>query len=243
MEVISLKIPLHKQIEQDILKKIQSNEYEENKTIPTEIELSKTYNVSRPTIRQAIQSLVDEGYLEKRKKRGTIVKNSKIEQGFISQIESFNSEIYKKGMFPNTKVLTFTKIPASKEVSENLNVKEGYPVYKLIRLRFVKEKPVVFVTTFIPYDLLPEIGLVDFSKHSLYATFKEMGHPIHSVSRKLEIILADESVSYLLDVQENAPLFYFHTRGFTKNRTPIEYSIAKYRGDSNYFTFEISSPK
>ena len=85
------------------------------------------------------------------------------------------------------------------------------------------------------------LHLIDFSQHSLYATFKEMGHPIQSASRKLEITTADETISYLLDISENDPLFYFHTQGFTENQIPIEYSIAKYRGDINYFVFEISS--
>jgi len=237
-----MNIPLHKQIEQDILKKIKSGEYPENETIPTEIELSDVYGVSRPTIRQAVQSLVNEGYLEKRKKRGTLVKRSKIQQDFTRHVESFDSELYRKGLSPRTKVLNFTTTTATEEVAKNLNLNESDLVYKLTRLRFAEDKPVVFVTSFIPYQILPDLHQVDFSKHSLYATFREMGYPIHSVSRKLEITMADETASYLLDVQENDPLFYFHTRGFTKNRLPIEYSIAKYRGDINSFVLEISKP-
>ena len=236
-----MKIPLHKKIEQDIRKRIKSGEYVENETIPTEMELSDAYGVSRPTIRQAIQSLANEGYLEKRKRRGTIVKKPKIQQEFTRYIESFDSEVYRKGMFPKTKVLTFAKTSATKEVAENLNLNAGDPVYKLTRLRFAEDKPVVFVTSFIPYHILPDLNQIDFSKHSLYATFKEMNHPIHSASRKLEITTADETISCLLDIEENDPIFYFHTQGFTENRLPIEYSIAKYRGDINYFVFEISN--
>lgn len=236
-----MKEPLHKKIELDILNKIKSNEYAVDEVIPTEMELSLFYNVSRPTVRQAIQSLVNEGYLEKRKKRGTIVKNPKLKQEFTRFIESFDSEVYRKGMFPKTHVLSFTTATASEEVADNLNINRGDPVYKLIRLRFAEDKPVVFVTSFIPCHLLPDLDQVDFSKQSLYATFTEMGYPIQSASRKLEITTADETMSHLLDVAENAPLFYFHTQGFTLDKRPIEYSIAKYRGDINYFVFEISN--
>jgi len=238
-----MKLPLHKKIEHDLFKKIESGEYPENEVIPTEIELSEAYGVSRPTIRQAVQSLVNAGYLEKRKKRGTLVKRSKIQQEFTRHVESFDSEFYRKGMSTKTKVLTFTKTNATKEIALNLALKEGDLVYKLTRLRFAEDKPVVFVTSFMPDKIFPNLCQVDFAKQSLYETFREFGHPIHSVSRKLEITLADETASYLLDVLENAPLFYFHTRGFTENRLPIEYSIAKYRGDINSFVLEISKPK
>ena len=237
-----MNIPLHKKIEQDILKKIKSGEYPENETIPTEIELSEAYGVSRPTIRQAVQSLVNEGYLEKRKKRGTLVKRPKFQQEFTRYVESFDSEFYRKGMSSRTTVLNFTETTATMEVAQNLGINKDDPVYKLTRLRFAEDKPLVFVTSFIPCQILPDLKQVDFSEHSLYKTFKEMGHPIHSVSRKLEIAMADETASYLLDIKENDPLFYFHTQGFTENRIPIEYSIAKYRGDINSFVLEISKP-
>ena len=236
-----MKSPLHKKIEHDILSKIKSGEYVENEKIPTEMELSNSYGVSRPTVRQAIQSLVNEGYLERRKKRGTIVKKSKIKQEFTRYIKSFDTDISMKGIFTKTKVLNFTKTTAIQDVADNLNLNEGDPVYKLTRLRFAEEKPVVLVISFIPYRLVPNLDKIDFSKHSLYETFKEMGFPLHSASRKLEITTADETICYLLDVQKNDPLFYFRTQGFTENRTPIEYSIAKYRSDINYFVFEITN--
>lgn len=237
-----MNIPLYKQIEQDLLEKIQSGEYAENDTIPTEMELSEVYGVSRPTVRQAVQSLVNEGYLMRKKKKGTQVIRTKIPQEFTRYVESFDSEFYRKGLAPKTRVLNFTKTTATKEVAKNLNIAEGDFVYKLIRLRFAEEKPIVFVTSFVPCAVMPDLDQIDFSKHSLYATFREMGNPIHSVSRQLEITAADETTSDLLDIQVNDPLFYFHTRGFTENRIPIEFSIAKYRGDINYFVFEITNP-
>lgn len=235
-----MKIPLHKKIQDDILDKIKSGKYPENKTIPTEMELSEMYSVSRPTIRQAVQTLVNEGYLEKRKKRGTIVKQPKIQQEFTRVIESFDSEMNRKGIKPKTKVIMFKKVEASEEVAENLSLSLGDEVYKLIRLRYAEGKPTVLVTTYIPYRLFPELAKVDFTETLLYQTFSEFQYPIRSVLRKLEVMQADETTSDLLDIEENDPIFYFHTQGFTDNRVPVEYSISKYRGDTNAFIFEIS---
>lgn len=235
-----MKIPLHKKIHNDLLAKIQSGEYAENEIIPTEMELSEIYKVSRPTIRQAVQALVNEGYLEKRKKRGTIVKQPKIQQEFTKVIESFDSEMSRKGIKPKTKVIMFKKIAASEEVAGNLSLSLGDLVYKLIRLRYAEGKPTVLVTTYIPCHLFPELAKVDFTQTLLYQTFSELNYPIRSVLRKLEVMQADETTSDLLDIEENDPIFYFHTQGFTDNRVPVEYSISKYRGDTNSFVFEIT---
>ena len=70
-------------IKKDLLDKILSGVYQQGSIIPNEYELAEIYNVSRPTIRKAVQILVDEGYLEKRKKRGTIVCDPTIRQEFV----------------------------------------------------------------------------------------------------------------------------------------------------------------
>lgn len=234
-----MNIPLHKKIRMDLLEKINSEFYQENDIIPTELELSKKYGVSRPTVRQAIQALVNEGYLERRKKRGTIVKKNKIKQEFTHVLESFDSEMNRKGISPKTNVLNFSIEHANEEVAENLNIELNEEVYKLFRLRYAGEEPVVVVTTYIPKEMFPELEEVDFTSQLLYNVFKEFGYPIKSVSRKLEVIKADETTSDLLNVKENDPMFYFHTQGFTSDKIAIEYSISKYRGDINYFVFEI----
>lgn len=235
-----MKTPLHKQIYQDLLEKITSGVYQENQTIPTELELAEIYNVSRPTVRQAVQALVNEGYLEKRKKRGTVVKKPKIRQEFTHVIESFDSEMNRKGIIPKTQVLMFSKDAANTEVAENLDIAEGDSIFKLMRLRYAGEKPIVLVTSYIPEALFPNLAEVDFTSRLLYQTFSDLKRPVVSVSRKLEVIKADETTSDLLDIEENDPIFYFHTQGFTYDRVPVEYSISKYRGDANFFVFELS---
>lgn len=235
-----MSIPLHKKISEDLLQKIKSGVYAENELIPTEHELVEMYGVSRPTIRHALQSLVNQGYLEKRKKRGTVVTKPKFQQEFTHVIESFDSEMSRKGIAPKTKILNFKVTAASEEVAENLQLKKGDKVYKLIRLRYAEDKPVVLVTSYIPFKQFPNFLEIDFTKEKLYKSLEEAGHPVISVSRKLEVIKADETTSDLLDVEIDEPLFYFHTQGFTHERRPVEYSISKYRGDLNYFVFELS---
>ena len=230
---------MYLKIKCDLLEKINNGTYKEGDLIPTEIELSEIYDVSRPTVRQAVQLLVDEGYLEKRRKRGTMVCQRKIEQEFTQKILSFDKEMNEKGLTTNTKVISLKIEKASEEVSDALGISFSERVCKLIRLRYINSKPNVIVTTYIPYKLFPDIEDVDFTISRLYDYFSDKGNPVVKIKRKLETIKSDETTADLLDIQENDPIFYFHSYGYGNNNNVIEYSISKYRGDINYFVFDL----
>ncbi|MDU5106730.1 GntR family transcriptional regulator [Clostridium sp.] len=237
------KVPLHLHIKEDILSKIQSGTYRENEIIPNEITLASQYNVSRPTIRQAIQGLVNEGYLERKKRKGTVVIRKKIPQEFTHILQSYNNEIREKGLEPKTMLISCKLEEANSEIIEKLNLEEGEKVYKIVRLRYAGDDPIVFVSTYLKASLFPDLLKYDFNKESLYNVLSLYDNPILSITRYLEVMKADESTSVLLDIEKGDPIFKFISIGYTHNRNPIEYSIAKYRGDLNSFVIEIDSSK
>lgn len=235
----SAKEAKYKKIEVDILSKIKDGIYKPNTLIPKEMELMEIYQVSRPTVRQAIQSLVNEGFLEKRKKRGTLVIQNKISQEFTHVIESYNDEIKNNGLSPKTRVVLFKKEQPSDEVYHNLRIQKNDSVFKLVRIRYANEQPIVLVTSYIPCNLIPNLEQYNFENDSLYSTFDSNDCSIIEVKRKLEVLVADETTADMLNVEEKDPIFYFHTVGLTNGNRPIEYSIAKYRGDMNSFEIDI----
>lgn len=235
-------LPLYKQIAQDLLHKINTGVYKENELIPREVDLAeKYYKVSRPTVRKAIETLVDEGYLERKKRKGTTVKRRKIVSEFTQVVESYDEEMLRKGYEPKTIMLFFNKDRANEEISERLDIDEGDDVYKLIRLRYAAEKPVVLVTTYLPAKRLPKLDDIDFSKQKLYSVLAEKKMPVNRVMRILDIVKADETTADLLNIDVQEPIYYFRTVGYSRDDIPVEYSIAKYRSDITSFTFEISN--
>ena len=222
-----------------LLQRIKNGDYQEGQLIPKEVDLAEQLNVSRPTVRHAIRNLVQAGYLERRKKRGTIVTQTKIKQQFTHVIESYNTEIQNNGLVAKTQVLNFSTEKANDEVAEALTIKPNTEVYKLVRLRSADNKPVVFVITYLPIAQLPDLQKIDFTHHSLYSELAKAGLEITHVSRKIEVHPATEEEAQLLETDIKAPIFYFHTIGFTKDHRALEYSIASYRGDLNYFMVEI----
>ncbi|MCO6532366.1 MULTISPECIES: GntR family transcriptional regulator [Lactobacillus] len=232
-------LPKYRVIANDLLNKIQTGVYAQNTIIPPEVELASTYQVSRPTVRQAISLLVNQGYLERRRKRGTLVKKVKIEQEFTHLIESYSEEMSSKGIYPKTNLLYFGEEKANPEVSKNLQLEVQEPVFKMVRLRYANEQPTVLVTTYVPKKRVPKLADYDFSTASLYSTLEKYQLKVTHVIRKLEVMEADETTANLLNIAANKPIFYFHTQGLTSDEQPIEYSIAEYRGDINSFVIDV----
>ena len=231
---------LYGQIKDDLLSKIKDGTYPEGQTIPSELELAEMYGVSRPTIRQALQILVSDGYLEKRRRRGTVVTKPKVSQSFTMSISSFEDAMRLAGRLPKTKVLVFKRERANAEVEKRLELTRGQDVFKLVRLRYADDLPNVFVESYIPCTLYPGLDSFDFNGSSLYAAMDTCGNPVMTARRRLEVIKADGAAAALLDVEAGDPLLLFHTVARDANGTAVEYSVATYRGESNSFELNVS---
>ena len=217
-------------------------ESEVGTVIPPEMELCSRYDISRPTVRQALNELVVEGYLQRHKGRGTFVSRPKINQDFLLILESFNDEMQQKGLHPKTEVLEFEKAESDRRVREKLALTDSEPVIKLRRLRCIDGEPMVLVLTYLPYSLFSGLLEKDMRSASLYATLEdEYGCVLARSTRTLESRLAGEYEARILGISQGAPLQYIETTAYRDDGKPVEFSIAQYRGDRNTFTCELST--
>lgn len=230
---------LYEEIRDDILNDLKNGTYEIGCLIPKETELAAKYDVSRPTVRQAIKLLVNEGYLYRIAGKGTFVKNNKIAQEFTHIIKSFNDEMINKGMIPSTNVVSLEAIVPSSEIKNLLQLKNNSKVIKLSRLRFANNEPLVFLNTYLPYENFESLLNLDFSNTSLYYELDLLGYKINKVSRNLEIKKSNYLSASLLNMDEGDPVYFFKTLGY-HNSSIIEYSEAWYNGLKNSFKFEIN---
>ena len=97
--------PKYALIEQDFIKKIQSGELEAGAELPSESDLIQLYQVSRVTVRRAIDELYHQGYIEKMQGKRTCVKG-KVKLQELTSISSYTEEIIRQGMTPSRKLLT-----------------------------------------------------------------------------------------------------------------------------------------
>lgn len=217
---------------------IKSGIYKSGDALPTEFKLCHDYDVSRTTIRLALQQLELEGKIHKIQGKGTFVSKPKIQQSLTSVNQGFREQMIAQGLQPKTKVLTIKVIPADTLLAEHLNINEKDPVNQLIRIRYADEDPLQYETSFIPWRMAP--GLVDEDCHgSLFELLRsKFNIQIYRTLESIEPILISDHISKYLNITSGAPAFSVETTTFNADQTPVEFSTAVFRGDRSKFTVE-----
>ena len=238
--------PLYYKVQNYILDLIKSNQLKEGDFIPTEMELSNMFHISRPTVRQGLNTLVSKGYLKRQKGKGTFVTKPKIIQENTRFIESYNREMHKKGLISETKVLEISIKVCPDILLEKLGVDEGEKIIKLKRLRYAygeeeqDNKPILLTTVYIPFKKFPNLMLYDFEKRSLYEVLEENNIFIKKAVREIEAKLSNKETSKLLEISEGSPIHYISSFGYGEDESVIEYSESIYPGERNKFIVEIN---
>lgn len=235
-------VPMYFQIRKAIIKAIKNDIYKVGDQLPTELEFCNALEVSRPTIRQAFQELINEGYITRKKAKGTFVCKPKVEGYFFKKLESYNDEMHALGLTPRTNVIHSEVMDAIDDIKDNLQLDEQAKVFHLVRLRYADEEPMVYVHTYIPYDKFSHIEELNFEDEetSLYDVMKHNYQmPIAYVDRIIEASNATKTLAKLLEIEEGQAIYTVTTIAYNEHDEPIEYSIANYRGDRNKFTIRL----
>lgn len=165
-------VPLYIQLKEIIKKQIETNNLQPGEAIPSERELSEKYKLSRMTIRQAINDLVNEGILVKEHGRGTFVAKKKIEKG-LPELRSFSEDMIDRGLKPGAKVLEFKLIEPNNTVISKLKLQESQLVYHIKRIRYADGEPMAFENVYITASRCPGLDKYNLQNNSLYEILKQ----------------------------------------------------------------------
>jgi len=237
----TVPVPLYFQLKTLILDNIRNGTFPPGSTIPTEIELENMFSISRTTVRQAVSELVSEGWLYRVKSKGTFVSIPKIHQDFLSKVESYNSEMMRKGLTPSTDVIELKQEKADSDVSARLSVGEHAPVIFLHRLRYADREPLVIIRTYLPDDVCHFLLEKDFTDTSLYHELSIS--PITKVvciQRHIEAVPAGSYDAKYLKIPKGDPVMLAVSVGYNEKKRAIEYSTARYRGDRSAFDVTVA---
>ena len=220
-------IPLYFQLEKLILEEIDNGNYPVGSMIPTEMELSQMFGISRTTVRQAISDLVREEHLYRIKSKGTFVAHPKLVQGFIQSIQSFDDDVRSTGRTPSTEVLDLKLVELEPEVAQLMELPAG-------------TKAIFRVETYLPYEACSFILGHDFNRESLYQVLSKRDDTrVTHVTRICEARAADPEDAAVLGLKRGRPVHYFQTIGYNQSGKLIELSFAHYRGDQSRFRVEL----
>lgn len=233
-------IPLYYQLKEGILNNIKTGVYPQGSMVPKEQDLCAALGISRTTVRQAITELVHEGWLYRVKSKGTFVSRPKITQDFIKRLEPFNAQIARKNMQPSTKLIEVKKVRAPKYVAEHLNLQPGAEVIYLYRQRFADDEAIVTIRTYLPYSKCAFILEHDFEQESLYAMLSQKEETTVTMAhRTIEAVEAAAEDAKYMNIRIGKAIQLSTSVGYNAQNEPIEFSIARYRGDRSSFDVNI----
>lgn len=230
----------YKTIYDSIKDKILNKEYPANSKIPDEISLCKEYNCSRMTMKKALDLLVQEGLLYRKRGQGSFVMSSNNSKGQIV-ISERELQGFTKSSQGNvtSKILEFKLEFANEEIANNLNIHVDDPIYNIFRLRLVNNKPYVLERTYMPTSLIPGITLEVLS-HSVYDYIENtLNLKIASANKTTKADVSNELDHTYLRLKDIEPVLEIDQIAYLDNGIPFEYSISRHRYD--LFAFNIFS--
>ena len=232
--------PVYMQIADHLLDQIESGKLRPGDRLPTERELSKRLDVNRMTVRRAFQSLEFKGLINRLQGSGTYVAETKIERQ-TSFLISFTKGMQRRGYVPGAKIIRFERRAVEDPIGKELKLIDSTPVYRIHRLRFLNQEPVLLERLSIPVCRFPDLERYDLSKRSLYEVMeKEYSISVVHARQSLEPVLAFEYEAELLEVGPGTPLMLEKRLAFEQDGQPVEYGRDLYRGDRFLFVTDIA---
>lgn len=230
--------PLYLQIEEELRDLVRSGELNPLDRVPSEIELSERFGVSRMTVRKSLDRLVGEGVFFRRQGKGTFVAPHKIGHDISTKL-SFSAAMHALGLTHSTTVLEAGVGPAPRNIGPVLGEVGEASIIFLRRLRSVEDEPAAIHLAYLPAWLAGILG-GDLSG-SLTELMAEAGARVAHSRDTAEAVSATEEDARLLRVSEGAPLIRIEGVAFSADRHPVRYTEALYRGDRFRFSVDTTN--
>ena len=233
------RMPLYSQLMDLIINQIENEHYKADDQLPSERELCDTYEISRSTVRQAIQELEKEDYIYRLQGKGTFISPERFKQNLLD-FYSFTGEMKKIGKTPKSKVLNFEIIDCDEKIGVKLGLNTGDKVYKFTRLRIADDEPMMVETSYLPFIKFPRITKEQLEEKPLYDVFKE-DYNINITSAKeiFKSVLTREKEASILEYNQGMPSMMIERITYSNN-TIIEYTKSIARGDRFEYSIILS---
>lgn len=206
---------LYLQLSDELSEKIMSGALPEGTLLPSEREMCEIYNVSRTTVRQALQNLSQKGCIRIVHGKGTVVTRPQIRQELRS-IYSFDEDMRRLKKNPNTQIMDFVKIVPTEAIAATLQLSPEESVYRIMRLRLANDEPMLLETNYLPCIRFPHLTKQMLENQSLYMVLaNEYGLNIDGAEETFEPILLRPMEAQFLRIGQD-------TLGMLVERTSYE---------------------
>ncbi len=231
----SSPVPLYHQVVQGIEGMIRSGTLEPGSRLENEIELANRLNLSRPTMRKAMDELVRSGLLVRKRGVGTQVVASQVRRPL--ELSSLNDDLVRTGQKPSTRVLSFSHGPGLEEQRTTLQLPAGVGIYHFTRLRSVGNKPLALMENWVRDDVA-QLSEETLQERGMYDLLRTAGVNFRLAQQRIGAAVADEYQAEMLGCEPGAALVTMERTAVDDTGRNIETGHHVYRADS--YSFEMT---
>lgn len=231
----SSPVPLYFQVAQHLEQAIDSGALPPGTLLLNEIGLADAVHLSRPTVRRAMQTLVDKGLLVRRRGVGTRVVQPKMRRPL--GLTSLHDDLQRTGQKPRTAVLSLQTITATAELAGKLGVAPGAEIVELVRLRSSGRKPIAKMTNYLPVGLV-ELDESELTRHGLYDLVRARGITLHSAVQTVGAKVGSAADVKLLQETRGAALLTMERVTYDDHGRIVEFGAHLYA--ASRYTLEIN---
>lgn len=197
--------------------------------LPPERELSAAFGVSRMTLRQAISSLAESGYVSRVQGAGTFVADPTISKS--TELTGFSEDMIARGFQPSSSLLRIERRAAGPSTGHDLELSPAEPVYRIERVRMADGVPMCLETIDLPARMVPDLESEPL-EHSLYSILAtRYGIRLAEADQIITATVVDDEQARLLRVPVHSPAIVVKRVGYDRKRVPIERAVSVYRAD------------
>lgn len=234
-------IPKHYQISQILRQRILRGDFSPGEKIPGEWQLSQEFNVSRGTVRKAIDTLLHEGLLRTEQGQGTYVVEDPWRSRPFLFLSNFNDDITRQNQTPHTTLIEKRILPAPANVAHRLSLSKGEEILYISRLRWADDRPIVYEQRYLARKLCPTLLDEDLENQSIHELLvKKYRLPLVRAILSIEAHVLNEEEAALLQTHAGGAAFYLERLTYTLvdgKETPAVWYLAIRLG--NEYAFRI----
>ncbi|WP_262428892.1 GntR family transcriptional regulator [Paratissierella segnis] len=224
------RMPLYSQLMDIIVEMIEEGNLKEDDQLPSERELCDTYDISRSTVRQAIQELEKEGYIYRLHGKGTYISPKMFKQNLL-KFYSFTEEMKKLGKTPSSMVLDFDIINTNEKLAKKMRLNIGDKVYIFTRLRLADNEPMMLETSYVPCSRFPGLTKELLEENPMYDIFSKLyGVSITSAEETFQTVVTRDNEAKLLKYSLHLPSMMIERTTY-ETESVVEYTKSVARGD------------
>ena len=228
-------VPLYFQVAQHLEHLIESGELATGTRLENEIDLADQLGLSRPTMRRAIQYLVDRGLLVRKRGVGTQVVQAKVRRQI--ELTSLYDDLEKNQRAPSTQVISFKREPLTEVLAPELGLPLGADVYVFERLRYADGEPLALLRNYVPAGLLP-MDAEDLEAHGLYDLLRASGITLRIARQSIGARAATAAEPRALTETRGAPLLTMERVAYDDQGRTVEHGQHVYR--ASRYSFDLT---